>query len=78
MGKHADGIERFNSIKVRLKAVEWFRAELDYLFQFHKGAIKRIPKTRCFHQEWTFQFHKGAIKSFIAFSILFIYLVSIP
>ena len=32
--------ENFNSIKVRLKLLAFFKAYYDRLFQFHKGTIK--------------------------------------
>ncbi len=62
MEKTVITIDNFNSIKVRLNQKPFHSKGLLLLFQFHKGTIKPISRTRRHREILQFQFHKGTIK----------------
>ena len=53
----------FNSIKVRLKLIYHLQPHVDFVFQFHKGAIETNTSSTTSLRGSIFQFHKGAIET---------------
>ena len=54
----------FNSIKVRLEQSLSEMAEYaQFVFQFHKGAIRTSLSEMADYAQFVFQFHKGAIRT---------------
>ena len=53
----------FNSMKVRLKPIQYMMTTMLVWFQFHEGPIKTAQVRVLAHRLGEFQFHEGPIKT---------------